>query len=63
MVEKFPESARHKTTGIQESEQLSNKIIPETTTSKRILIKLLKSKDKKNILNTSKEKQHFIGEK
>lgn len=53
MVEKFPESAGHKTTGIQESEQLSNKIIPETTTSKRILIKLLKSKDKKNILKNN----------
>lgn len=45
---------------IQEAEQISNRIIPKTSTSKHILIKLLKSENKKNILKAAREKRHFI---
>ena len=57
MKEKFPNLVKEIDMPVQEAQRVPNKTDTEKTTPRHIIIKMLKVKDKKNILKASKEKQ------
>ena len=57
MKEHFPNFMKEIDIHIQESQRISNKMDPKRATSRHIIIKMLKVKDKDRILKAAREKQ------
>ena len=57
IVESFPKMGKEIVDQVQEAERVPYRIKPRRNTSRHILIKLTKCKDKKRILKASREKQ------
>ena len=58
--ENFPNLGKDTSTHVQGTEEVPNKMKPKSFTSRHILIKMVKVKEKKIILNASTEKQLTI---
>ena len=57
MKENFPNLAKEIDIQVQEAQRIPNKLDPERTTSRYVIIKLPKAKDKERILKAVRGKQ------
>ena len=59
MAPNIPSSIKERNVKLQNAKQQPSKINTKKTTSRSIIIKLLKTKDKVRILKAAREKQHI----
>ena len=57
MTENFPNLVKEKDTQVQETQRVPNTLDPKRLTSRHIIMKMTKFKDKDRILKASREKQ------
>ena len=57
MTKNFPNLVKEKDTEVQEVQRVPNKTDPKKLTSRHIIIKMAKLKDKERILKATREKQ------
>ena len=57
MIENFPNLGKETDNQFQEAQRVSNKMNTKKSTSKSIIIKMAKVKDKKRTLKAAREKQ------
>ena len=59
MAENFP-NLKHTVSKLQEAQRAPNKLNPNRTTPRHIIIKMAKGKDKERILRAAREKQRQL---
>ena len=57
MIKNFPNLVKEKDTQVQKVQRVPNKMDPKKPTSRNIIIKMVKLKDKERILKAPREKQ------
>ena len=59
IIENFPKMGKEIITQVQETQRVTNRVIPRQNTPRHILIKLTKIKHKEQILKAAREKQQI----
>ena len=60
MTEKFPNSVKEIDIQVQEAERIPNKLDPKRATTRHIIIKIPKVKDKERILNNKRKSESYL---